>query len=291
MLLNPKRWIVGLGVAVCLFTGSAEINGQTVAAAKTEDVSVVKVFDRYDLNNDGILQAEECICEGSRMCDADKDGQVTREEFAAGVTRLMGTEEKFLNVVQQCGGLEMFYTAAKNGSVAKVAAVSADSVFAYLDKNESGVLEKDECICHGSKNADANGDGIVTREEITAVAEKFFGSEEKFLDAVRAAGGVEAFFQAAQAAEQAATGNSLNDVFVTYDKNVSGQLEQEECICQGSKMADTNGDGTVTKEEFNAFAVEMFGSVEKFESYIANCGGAAAFYQAVKAGELPPIKK
>ncbi len=288
MMLNPKRWITGLGVAICLFTGSAEINGQTVDAAKSENVTLAKVFARYDLNGDGILQADECICEGSRMCDADKNGQVTREEFDAGVAKLMGSEEKFVGFVKQCGGLEMFYTAAKNGTVEKVAAVSMDAVFAHLDKDSSGVLEKEECICQGSKAADANGDGQVTREEVTAVAVQHFGSEEKFLDAVRAAGGVEAFFKAAEAAEKAAQGSSMEDVFAVYDLNASGKLEQNECICHGSKMADTNGDGIVTREEMKKVAVEMFGSVENFESYIASCGGAAAFYEAVKAGKLPP---
>ena len=62
--------------------------------------------------------------------------------------------------------------------------------------------------------------------------------------------------------------------------------KRDECVCHGSKMADANKDGEVTEDELRTVATKMFGTIEKFESYIADCGGAEAFYDAVTSGKL-----
>lgn len=290
MLRNPKKWIVGVGVAICMMTGQAMMNEQPVFAQEHEpEITVTHVFQRYDTNGNGKLEIEECVCKGSKMCDQNQDGVVTKKEFMHGVKQHAGSHEALIGMVRTLGGVDEFYAAAKSGSLEKVVHdmenVSMDSVFAYLDKNGSGWLEKEECICRGSKNADANADGKVTQAELSEVAKGYFGSEEAFLDVVRSKGGVERFFASVTCEEtECNKSSSLNAVFAKYDQDGSGVLEKSECICEGTKMADADNNGEVCHKEFVDVAVKLFGSRAKAEEHIAELGGAEEFYAAVAAG-------
>lgn len=284
MLMNPRRWISGLGMAICVLAGQATMNNQSLQADESgQKITLQSVFAKFDTNRNGTIDMSECVCKCCKKCDLDQNGKITRGEFDKAVQQLTGSRENFIRLVEEHGGVDKFYTAAKSGLLDNVAAVSMDSVFAHLDKNNSGVLEKSECVCPGSKCADANADGKVTRKELVQVAVQFFGSEEKFLNEVRSQGGVESFLAnlSKQKSEKAGNPTSFRAVFAMYDRNGSGVLEKSECICQGSKMADLNKDGKVTQEELGKVAVKMFGSMKKFNKYIDECGGIEKFYAAV----------
>ena len=282
MLLNSKNWVCGIGVCVCLLAGQAFVDTDAVFAQESaDDLTVEKVFARYDTNDDGKLQSAECVCKGSKMCDADKNGIVTKEEFLTGIEKLCGSHDEAVKMIKGMGGLEKFYTMAKNGELEKAMDVSMEKVFAQWDRNGNGFLEPEECVCKGSKMADANKDSKVTKEEMIKTAEEHFGSVDKFLDMVRQGGGVEAFYN--KVATEACT---LGAVFARYDKNQNGTLEPGECVCAGTKGADANGDGKVTKEEMIEVAKKHFGSIEKFEAFVKDQGGAEKFFEAAKAGTL-----
>lgn len=286
MLMNVKNWVSGLGVCICLLTGHAHVDAQTVASEQGKaEITINDVFAKYDANKNGKLDAEECVCKGSKMCDVNKDGVVTKEEFLKGIAEHCGSHEAAIEMINQLGGLDKFYTMAKNGELEKVLDVSMDKVFAQWDRNGNGTLEPEECVCKGSKMADADGDGVVTRQEMNAVAEKHFGSIDKFLAMVRQRGGIEAFYN-----EVATDSCSMGAVFARYDKNKNGSLEPSECICAGTKMSDHNKDGKVTREEMMETAKQMFGSVEKFEAFVKENGGAEKFYAAAAAGTLKAEK-
>ena len=282
MLMNSKNWVCGFGVCMCLLAGQAFVDTDAIFAQETaDDLTVEKVFVRYDTNSDGKLQMEECVCKGSKMCDANQDGIVTKDEFVNGVAKHCGSKEAAIKMINGMGGLEKFYAMAKSGELEKVMEVSMDKVFAQWDRNGNGFLEPEECVCKGSKMADADKDGKVTKEEMIKTAEEHFGSVEKFLDMVRQGGGVEAFYN-----KVATEGCTIGSVFARYDKNQNGTLEPGECVCAGTKGADANGDGKVTKEEMIAVAKKHFGSLEKFEAFVKEQGGAEKFFEAAKAGTL-----
>lgn len=280
MLIHTRNWVASVGLAICMLSGQAAVNSQEVQLQSlSSDITLRDVFDRFDLNKDDSIQGDEHVCKHSAECDLDRDGSVTFEEFSKSVSHMAGSKAEFLALVGQHGSIDEFYEYVKSGGLEKMADVSMESVFAFLDQDGNGELKTEECICPGSRSSDANEDGIVTKAELRATAVKFFGSEDAFLSVVREKGGVEAFFKSvADEHDSASHQTSFEAVFQQYDKDQSGVLETSECICHGSKMADANGDKIVTKEELSKVALSMFGTMEKFEQYIAECGGAEKFY-------------
>ena len=283
-------WRSYMKLAVCLFAGQATLNGQVVTAptqpGAAQRVTIADLFDRYDVNGNGAIEGSECICEGSKQCDANKDGKISRAEFELGVTQCAGSYENAIGLIRQIGGIEKFYLLAKSGELEKLMNVSLESLFAQWDRNGSGSLEKDECVCKGSKHADTNGDGRVSKEEFANVGKQHFGSIENLIAAVRGRGGAEAFY-----CEVATGACTVGAVFARYDKNKDGRLESSECICEGSKSADRNRDGYVTKLEFTQGVDKVFGSQKQFEQFVKHNGGAQEFYTALAAGKkfsLPP---
>ena len=117
MMTNPRHWIAGLGMAVCVLSGEALVGQETVPAAQAETASfdVGDVFDRFDLDGNGTLSMKECVCEHSKRCDINGDGVVKRKEFVHSVRKMAGSDEKFIEMVSDVGGVESFYREGEGG--------------------------------------------------------------------------------------------------------------------------------------------------------------------------------
>jgi hypothetical protein len=116
-------------------------------------------------------------------------------------------------------------------------ATSAAQQFARHDVNEDGWLSGTELSACGCRNADADGDGEVTKAEFVGAAARGRGTASRDV-----AGGT---------ARADATGEAER-LFAQYDITEGGWLSGTElnaCKCRGD---DTNGDGEVTKAEFVA---------------------------------------
>ena len=274
MLINQGKWFTRFAACLFLLGGHACIGIQSQAAeTPTKTVTIADLFARYDLNGNGLLDEDECVCEGSKLCDFNKDGEVSRAEFFKGVARQAGSHESATKMITRLGGVEKFYALAKSGQLEQALSVSMDDVFAQWDRNNSGVLEADECVCQCSKSADVDKDGKVSKQEMSYFAERNFGSVDRFLAMVRQRGGVEAFYN-----EVATEASTIGAVFARYDTNHNGSLEPNEWVCENSKAADYNRDGKVTEQEMVVMVKRAFGSVERFEQYVKSQGGAAKFH-------------
>lgn len=282
MLINSKGWVAMMGFAVCVLSGDALVGQETLTANRVAtEITVDDVFDRFDLDESGKIELDECVCDCSKQCDLNSDKVVTRKEFHHAVAKFAGSGSRFVHMVAEHGGVDAFYELASSGKLDHIVEVSMKSVFDFLDTNGNGVLEQSECICRGSKMADANQDGEVTREEMARVAVAHFGSEDGFLVAVREAGGVANFFQQAKLDNEKSS-ITFDDVFEEFDRDGSGTLERAEMIFPNGMQADQNGDGLVSAKELKGLAEKLFGTVEKFEAHVNEFESAAAFYEAVK---------
>ncbi|MEM1227941.1 MAG: hypothetical protein AAGJ40_19810 [Planctomycetota bacterium] len=276
MSKNAIQWICQIGLCTLSVGGAVSIAGDTppsVSVTQTSEITMEELFAGYDVDGNGLLEESECACTSSKQCDANKDGRVSFEEFSDVIVKYVGSQDDALRIVSQLGGVEKFCAAAKQGQLDHIFDVSVDGVFAQWDRNGSGVLEPAECVCEGSKSADANSDGLVSKEEMIYLAESQFGSVDEFLAVVRKSGGVEAFYD-----EVATDASTFGAVFARYDQNRNGLLEPSEWVCESSRSADLNRDGRVTKSEMATVAERAFGSLDRFEQYVKSQGGAAKFY-------------
>ncbi len=126
---------------------------------------------------------------------------------------------------------------------------SPGQMFAHLDKNQDGKLTKDELperMGDRIMAADSNGDGAVTQAELQAARERMGGRRGP--DA-QGRGGGEGRPDPAQ-------------LFTRLDKNNDGKLTKDELpewMTERLMAGDTNGDGVITKAEFEAAREKMGG--------------------------------
>ena len=154
-----------------------------------------QVFERSDANGDGKLTQDELppqVAERIMKADADGDGAVTKEE---------------LEQARQAMGGQF-----------------ADRIFERLDENRDGKLTQDELTRFAEKlmEADADGDGAVTKEELQAAREKLGPHPGATL------------------------------LFRHFDKDADGKLVASEVPAIARERllrADADGDGGVTQEE------------------------------------------
>ncbi len=115
-----------------------------------------QLFARLDQNKDGKLQKDELpgpLAERLAQADADKDGEITKEEFNAAAENLRGR----------------FGQGERR-------APSVDETFTQFDKNNDGKLTKEELPERAANfllRADRDDDGAVTKDELRTARERF----------------------------------------------------------------------------------------------------------------------
>lgn len=159
-------------------------------------------FDRLDTNKDGFIDETEWNAMRQRMgggggprfgeslaklLDADKDGKISRDEFAKLLTLfdlLDANHDGSLTQEEMNGFFRAVNDAQTQAQNQTTGGVDVNSLFANFDKNKDGKLTADEVANERLfKRLDANKDGVVTREEaeqgIKQIAEEQRAKQKK----------------------------------------------------------------------------------------------------------------
>lgn len=164
-----------------------------------------QAFQRIDTNQDGKIDAAEAQAAGKpdiMNADADQDGFVTPQELAQAARQRIGKQ-----------------------------------LFDRLDANQDGVLDASELQGKAQRllQADANGDGQVTPDELKA-----------FVQAQRP-----------QGPGQGGPGGGARQAFQAADANQDGKLDASEWPATAAAAfadVDANNDGFVDRDEVRAYA-------------------------------------
>ena len=144
-----------------------------------------QAFDRIDTNHDGFIDENEWNAMRNRMggggggrgfgesltkfLDANKDGKVSRDEFAKLVALFdqLDTDHNGELSQEELNGLfRAINNAANEVQNRATGGVDVNNLFANFDKNKDGKLTPDELTNERLfKRLDVNKDGVVTREE------------------------------------------------------------------------------------------------------------------------------
>jgi Ca2+-binding EF-hand superfamily protein len=193
------------------------------------------IFDKLDSNADGQLTADEVPGDKQtlfrrllRTSDKDNDGKLSRSEFAAGIESTRRQRPLTEKLPDQNPGGPLYQDPEKT--------------FARFDANKDGKIVADEVPDQARglfermlARADKDGDGAITKEELTAA-----------VNALKpAAAGKPGQLEPAK-------------MFDYLDKNSDGKLSADEIpegrplLAQVFKRGDKDGDGTLSREEFLA---------------------------------------
>jgi Ca2+-binding EF-hand superfamily protein len=151
-------------------------------------------FDRLDSNHDGFIDEAEWnamrnrmggggrVGEGLvKMLDADKDGKVTRDEFAKIVSLfdlLDANHDGTLSQEEMNNFFRAVNDAQTQAANQATGGVDVNNLFANYDKNKDGKLTPDEITSEKLfKRLDLNKDGVVTRDEAETALKQL--AEEK----------------------------------------------------------------------------------------------------------------
>ena len=195
-----------------------------------------ELFDRLDANKDGVITSDEVPDDKQaiferlvKLGDANSDKKLTKDELAAGLKKSAGegAPARGDRPAGAPGGLP--------GGVAK-------EIFARLDKNGNGKIEKDEFPDRMRENidkVDANSDGAVDLAEFERVAQ-FFGGRPPGAPA---------------GAPEGRPGQGgpvpFGPVLRALDADGDGELSSSEIADAAKALAklDKNGDGKLTRDE------------------------------------------
>ncbi len=201
--------------------------------------------------------------------DANKDGAISKEEFAAGLKKVheqphgkkpaqpgpgMGWHAGYAGFASPAGMRPPFTRPGEGSPIGRQAGRPPRPLafFEQFDKNKDGKLTKDEVpapLWVRIANADANKDDAVTKEELEAVHKKM---QEQFRQKAQEWAAASKGPQAGPTHGRKPRGAGLLDQF---DKNKDGKLTKDEVpapLWERIANADANKDGTVTKEELEA---------------------------------------
>jgi len=139
-----------------------------------------QMFDRLDENHDGFISEEEWSRARGRMMggggprtgealvkllDTDKDGKVSRDEFAK-IVAIFDALDQNHDGSLSAEELNGFFRAVNETQVKATGGVDTNGAFAKFDKNKDGKLTPDEVGDERMfRNLDLNKDGVVTRDE------------------------------------------------------------------------------------------------------------------------------
>lgn len=164
---------------------------------------------RGDTNNDGKISRAEYVAGATARfaeLDADKDGNLTREEMRAGHKGRRGGKQAmggpFQPVqdgdmkAQRKGGRDRGMARVDTDGDGKISRTEHDAMsakrFQRMDTNGDGTVDKTEMAAgrgggRGAARIDTNGDGALTRAEYDAMSAKTFARMDKngdgFIDA------------------------------------------------------------------------------------------------------------
>jgi len=182
-----------------------------------------QIFQRLDKNGDGKLTKDELpprMAERFSKADADGDGAITREELKAAAAKMRE------------------HVAGPRRELP-----SPEAIIKRLDKNGDGKLEKSELperFADHLGKADADGDGVITLEELKTAREKLIERMRKGRGQQPGPGG---------------PGFDPAAIFKRLDQDGDGKIsgkEMPERMKQHLDTLDKNKDGAVTLEELKA---------------------------------------
>ncbi len=199
-------------------------------------VDAAALFERLDANKDGVVTKDEVNDEQKQLFervvrngDKDKDGKLTKDEFAAGLTAARPD--------RPAEGRPAEGRPAEGRPGARLFDGNPDEFFKRLDANGDGKISKEEAgdrpVVRGLlERADKDGDGAVSKEEFKTAAAQAAQVGGALLGAVPGMAPDGALFR-------------------TLDANSDGKIDAEELAAAATnlKKLDKNGDGAISREE------------------------------------------
>ncbi len=201
-----------------------------------------ELFDKLDANKDGFVTSDEVPDDKQtiferllREGDANKDKKLTKEELVAGLKKAQPQAEA--------------PATARPGGPGGAPNISPKEIFARMDRNSDGKLDKDEIPERMKENlarVDTNSDGNVDLAEFEKVAGFFAGRRPDGAPGERPA---EA--RPGQPAPGQGTPGLFAPVVRALDTNADGEISADEIAAAAKSLAklDRNGDGKLSREE------------------------------------------
>lgn len=208
------------------------------ASASTVWGQEAELFDKLDTNKDGFVTADEVPDDKQaiferllRVGDANSDKKLTKDELAAGLKKSAPPAE-----AAPAGR-------APGGVPAGLPNVSPKEIFARLDRDGNGKIEKEEIPERMKENlgrVDSNSDGVVDLAEFEKVAQFFAGRRPEGAPA-----------NAPEARPRQGGPGPFSPVVRAIDANNDGEISAGEIAEAAKALAklDKNGDGKLTRDE------------------------------------------
>jgi Ca2+-binding EF-hand superfamily protein len=203
------------------------------------------LFDKLDANKDGVIASDEVPDDKQaiferlvRVGDANGDKKLTKDELAAGLKKSAAQPE----------AAPAGRPGAPGGAPGGFPNVNAKEIFARMDRDSNGKLEKDEIPERMKENlgrVDANSDGVVELAEFEKVAQFFGGRRPEGAPAGTPEG------RPGQGGPVPGGPVPGGPVLRALDADGDGEISASEIEGAAKALArlDKNGDGKLTRDE------------------------------------------